>query len=278
MKKCLTAMVLLLICATGAQAEQKLLVTEVLDPGQVEGAARFEVSHSEADFSSALEAGTIKSNTRESNYSLGVGVIPGLEVSASLPYVLNESEKEVLDGGGTVAEERDGFGDLTIGAKYRVFEEGGLPLTLVAGLDVKLDTASQEHAGTGTTAVSPYLAISRKYGERLIPYASYRATFVDRGESDEHALNLGVEAEMSETITLDALLSGSYHTASDEAKSYESYGLEVAAYFGITDHLYLIPAVGVERTTGIDGKGDASDLSIDPATTYRGALTLYVLY
>ena len=279
MKKCLTAMVLgLLLCATGALAEQKLLITEVLDPGQVEGAARLEFAHSQIDFSAGAESGKVKSNVRESHYSLGVGLIERLEVNASIPYLLSEKEKEELDGGPSVSDERDGFGDLTLGAKYRVFDEEEKPFSLAVGLDIKFDTASQGEGGTGTTEISPYVAVSRKHGEYLIPYVSYRATIANHGESDEHALSLGVEAEMTESITLDAVVSGSYHTAGDEVKSYESYGLEVAAYFGIGENLYLIPSVGVERNTKVDGKGEASEVSFDAANTYRGGLTLYFLY
>lgn len=279
MKKCLTAMALgLLVCATAAHAEQKLLVTEILDPGQMEAEASFEAGHSEADFTLGAETGTLKISSQETRFSLGVGVIDGLEVSASLPYVLNEKEKESLATGESASSDREGFGDLTLGAKYRLVEQGEQPYSLVVGLDVKFDTASEARGGTGSNDVSPYLAISSRQGEHCTPYAAYRATLADQGESDEHALTFGVESELSEKVTLDMLVTGSLHTATDVTESFESYGAEVAAYLDVAPNLYLIPSVGVERSTSVDGKGGAADLSVDAATSYLAGLSIYYLY
>lgn len=279
MKKCLAAMALgLLVCVTAAQAEQKLLVTEVLAPGQLEAEATFEATRTETDFALGAETGELEFNALETRYSLGYGVIEGLEVSISIPYLLNEKEEEHLDSGASATEERHGFGDLTLGAKYRVFEQEGHPFALTAGLDVKLASAAQKRGGSGTTDISPYLAISCRKGEHYTPYASYRATFVDQGEGDEHALSLGVESEYSETLTLDLLLSGRLHTAGEFTDSFESYGLEAAVYLEMGHNLYLLPMVGVERSTKINGRGAASDLSIDAATSYKGGLSLYFLY
>jgi hypothetical protein len=281
LKKKLIAGVLLslLAAAANAGAEQKLLVTEVLDRGEVEAAARLEYLHEKADFDLGAESGELSRNSWESTFTLGLGVGHNLELGASIPYILRERERLDFEGAAeSESERRDGFGDLTLGVKYRLLDEEPGSVALVAGLDVKFDTASEEDGGTGTTDVSPYLALSRTLDERYKPYAVYRATFRNHDESDEHSLTAGLEAEMCERATLDAAFKVTHNTSSDLFDSYQTYGAEVATYIEVGHNLYLIPAVGLERSTSIDGRGDAEPLDIDPVTTFRGALTLYALY
>jgi len=269
-----------MLLAANAHAEHKLLVTEVLDAGQVEAQATYEIAHTEADFTvpALAEGGELKLNLQETRYSLGVGLGYNLELSASIPYVVSEKFKLNFDSGLTESEEADGFGDLTLGAKYRIVEEEHFPFTLAIGVDVKLDTASEGDVGTGTTDVSPYLALSKEVAEHVEGYAVYSATLVDGGGSDEHALSLGVEAALNEALTLDAALQFGYNTSDDATDSFETYGLEVAAYLEVAPNLYLIPALGIERTTAFDMHFGTEVANIDPAMSYRGALSVYFLY
>ncbi|ABQ27789.1 hypothetical protein [Geotalea uraniireducens] len=46
------------------------------------------------------------------------------------------------------------MGDFSFGGKYRLFDEEKEPFLLVAGLDIKFDTAGGGNAGTQTTDVS----------------------------------------------------------------------------------------------------------------------------
>lgn len=268
------------LLAVNARAEHKLLVTEVLDAGQVEAQATYEIVHAETDFDvpAFAESGELKLNLQESRYSLGVGLGHKLELSASIPYVISEKAKLSFDAMAPESEEADGFGDLTLGAKYRIFEEEHLPFTLAIGVDVKLDTASEGDVGTGTTDVSPYLALSKEVAEHVEGYAVYRATLVDSGGSDEHALALGVEAELNEALTLDAALQFGYNTSDDETDSFETYGLELAAYLQVAHNLYLIPAFGIERATAFDMHFGTEVVNFDPTMSYRGALSVYFLY
>jgi len=281
LKKKLIVGVLLgvLAISANAAAEQKLLVTEMLDRGEIEAAARLEYLNEKADFDLGAESGELSLNSWESTLSLAVGLGYNLEVGASLPYILRERERLDFDGDVEAeSERRDGFGDLTLGAKYRLLDDEHTHLALVAGLDVKLDTASEGDGGTGTTDVSPYLAVSQTVDEHYKPYAIYRAIFRNHDESDEHSLTAGLEAELSEKVTLDAALKATHNTSNDLFDSYQTYGAEIASYIEVGHNLYLIPAVGLERSTAIDGRGEAEPLDLDPVTAFRGGLTLYVLY
>lgn len=264
----------LMLVAGNARAEHKLLVTEVLDAGQIEAEATFEYSHLKADLDAnfPLEEDELTVNAQETFYSLGIGLGHDLEVSALIPYVIFEKEK--IDE----TEETDGLGDLTLEAKYRVFEEEEMPFTLTAGLDVKLDTADEDDAGTGTTDISPFLAMSKEMAEHIEGYAVYRAVLVNHDGSDEHSLTFGVEAELNESLTLDAALRVAHNTSEDEVSSYQTYGLEVALYAQVARNLYLIPAVGVERSTSIDIEEGSDKIEIDPANLYRAGLSVYYLY
>ena len=72
----------LLLTATAARAEHKLLITDVLDAKELEAQATFEYVRQQASFD-AVESGRMIRNSTESRYSLGVGLGHGLEVTAS---------------------------------------------------------------------------------------------------------------------------------------------------------------------------------------------------
>jgi len=263
-----------MLVAGNARAEHKLLVTEVLDAGQIEAEATFEYLHLEQDFDAnfpvAEDERTL--NAQETFYSLGVGIGHDLEVSVEIPYVIFEKEKI------EETEEVDGFGDLAIEGKYRVFEEEHMPFTLTAGLGVKFDTAGEDDAGTGTTDISPFLAVSKELAEHVEGYAVYRAVLVNHDGSDEHSLTFGVEAELNETLTLDVALRAAHNTSEDEVSSFQTYGIEAAAYVQVARNLYLIPFAGVERSTSIDLEEGPLEIDIDPANLYRAGLSVYYLY
>jgi len=261
------------LLAQTALAEHKLLSTDVLDAGQVEAKAGFEVLNAEYDIDSI---GTLKANAQEVRLSVGAGVGAGLEVSASLPYVI--FEKEHFEG--EQEEEADGLGDLTVGAKYSLLHGEEAPVQLALGLDVKFDTASDaaESVGTGTTDISPYITVSKEVAEHTALYATYRAVFVDNGGSDSHSLTVGVEKGLTETVTLDLALAATLHTSDDEMDSFETYGAEVALYLETAKNLYLLPSFAVEQSTSFDFEEGGMSYEVDPKPAYRAGLALYYLY
>jgi hypothetical protein len=278
-KKIVTVMVLtLLTAATTARAEHKLLITDVLDQKQIEAQASLEYSHISGDFDLKgfpFDSGKVTSNVTESRYSLGVGLGYGLEMSASIPFVVSERAKAEL-AGESEYEKRDGFGDVTVGAKYRIFDEERLPFTLVAGVDLKFDSARRKDAGTGTFDVSPYLAASKKLTHHATPYLGYRAVVRNHDAADSHILTLGLEQEFSEMMTLDVRGDASFNTATDFATSSQNYSVEAAAYVQVYHNLYLIPSVALLAISPADIKG--ADIHVATAVGVRGGLSLYYLY
>ncbi len=276
MKKTLVAMVALLLSATAAHAEHKLLVTDVLEQKQIEAQARFEYSHTEGDISSPDEgSGKLKTYNSESLYSVGVGLGHGLEITASLPFIFSEREKVEL---GTEAEygKRDGFGDFALEAKYRLLGGEEEPFTLVTGLGLKFDTASQDDGGTGTTDVSPFIAASANFGDHCLPYAIYRATIRNHGEQDTHTISLGLEKELNHTVTLDAKVDANFNTSTSDVSSYEDFAFELSSYIQVSHNLYLLPSVAYIVAT--DATFKAEDIRLSPADGFRGGLSLYYLF
>ncbi len=277
MKKVLVAMIGMLLMATAAHAEHKLLITDVLEQKQVEGQARFEYGHTRGNISSPVDGGGVLiTNRTESAYSLGVGLGHGLEMTASIPFVFNEQAKAEFAGLGPEYEKRDGFGDFALEAKYRLLGGEEKPFTLVTGLGLKFDTARRQDAGTGTTDVSPFVAASMNLGHHYIPYAVYRATLRNNDAQDTHTLSLGLEKELNHTVTLDAKIDANFNTAARDITANEDFSFEVASYIQVAHNLYLLPSVAYTVATNATFK--ANELRLGPADGFRGGLSLYFLY
>jgi len=274
--------VCILMTATAARAEHKLLITDVLDAKQVEAQASFEYMRLQQSFGSRFGNGRVVVNSTESRYSLGAGVGYGLEVTASIPYVFSERTALRSDAdAGILTEKRDGFGDFSFGAKYSLLDEKkNAPVSLVAGLNVKFDTAGgANNPGTKTTDVNPILAVSKKLGHHHTPYASYQAVISNHGHADEHILSVGVERELNETVTFDARVEAAYLTATDSFSSSESYDLELASYLQLLHNFYLIPSVAVATGSTSHSKGSKySDEHFGSPFGIKAGLSLYYLF
>ena len=270
----------LLLTATAARAEHKLLITDVLDAKQIEGQATFEYARTQQSFDAAfIGGGRGITNTTESRYSLGAGLGYGLEVTASIPYVFSESTKVEFNNPFLVAEpeKKDGFGDFSFGAKYSLLDEKSAPVALVVGTDIKFDTAGgKNNPGTQTTDVSPYLAVSKKLGHHATPYAAYRATISNHGQPDTHLLSLGSENELNETVTIDVRFDAAFTTASNELSSFETYSLELASYLQLFHNFYLIPSVAVATGSGPHSK--VSDVDFGSPFGVKTGAALYYLF
>ncbi|GLI37956.1 hypothetical protein KI811_05935 [Geobacter hydrogenophilus] len=277
MKKTVVAVVGMLLSATAAHAEHKLLITDVLEQKQMEAQARFEYSHTRGDISSPIDgSGTRTTNTLESAYSLGVGLGHGLEMTASIPFVFNERAKTELSAVEAEFEKRDGFGDFALEAKYRLLGGEEEPFTLVTGLGLKFDTARKKDAGTGTTDVSPFIAASANLGHHYLPYASYRATIRNHDMQDTHTLSLGLEKELNHTVTLDAKIDANFNTSTSVMSANEDFVFEVSSYLQVAHNFYLIPSVAY--TVATDATDKAAELHLGPADGFRGGLSLYYLF
>lgn len=277
MKKTFVVMIGLLLMATAAHAEHKLLFTDVLEQKQIEGQARFEYSYARGNISSPLDgSGTVTTNTVESAYSLGVGLGHGLELTASIPFVFTERAKTELAAVEPEYEKRDGFGDFALEAKYRLLGGEEKPFTVVTGLGLKFDTARRQDAGTRTTDVSPFVAASANLGHHYVPYAIYRATIRNHDVQDTHTLSLGLEKELNHTVTLDGKIDANFNTAARDITANEDFSFEASSYVQVAHNFYLLPSVAYTVATNVTSK--AKDLRVGPTDGFRGGISLYYLY
>ncbi|MBJ6751506.1 hypothetical protein [Geomonas anaerohicana] len=276
MKKIVLAVLggILMTTAT-AHAEHKLLVTDVLDKKQVEAQALFEYSHTKGDITDLGESGKRTLNAAESLYSVGVGLGHGLEVSASIPYVFSERDKEQMPDFGT-QDKRDGFGDLALQAKYRLVGGEEAPYSVVAGLGLKFDTAGDSQAGTGTTDVIPFIAASANLGHHNTPYAIYRATIRNHDEYDTHTLSVGFEKELNHTVTLDAKVDANFNTATRDVTANEDFNFELSSYLQVAHNFYVLPSVAYTVATDYRSKDGAARAG--SADGFRAGFSLYYLF
>lgn len=278
MKKMALAALGLLLTATSAHAEHKLLVTDVLEPKQVEAQALFEYMHSSENLSNPiLGQGKAYFNSTESLYSLGVGLGHGLEMTAFLPYVFSEREK-VQFGEEVEHGKRDGVGDFAIEAKYRLLGGEEAPFTVVTGLDVKFDTAGSgaDDVGTGTTTFSPFVAASANLQHHHIPYAMYRASIPNHGAPDVHTVSVGLEKEINHTLTLDARIDANFVTASSRNTAYETFVFELTPYIQVAHNFYLLPTAAYLKST--DSRSKIGDTRVTSADGFRAGASLYYLF
>lgn len=285
MKKCIVVLVLLTGISTQAHAEHKLLVTDILDKGQSEISASISYSHSHGNFTDmhAIDMlgmnprGTVKSDTTVSTVSAAVGLGPGIQFSASIPYVSYRTTYtlDTFPQDSTVSK-REGLGDPKIGVRGLVFAEKTAPVTLVAGLDLKLDWQDYGHGGTGTTNIAPYVALSKKVTPEARLYAAYAPVIRNHGASDSHTLFAGIEQTVSQRVTVVAEGAFTFWNNGDYADDTNAFGAALAAYFQLHGNLYLIPSFGASMMDSYDTK-DAR-FHYGKTSTLGGAMELYYLF
>ncbi|HZV82093.1 MAG TPA: hypothetical protein VFF53_08005, partial [Geobacteraceae bacterium] len=202
---------------------------------------------------------------------VGVGVADGLKLSVSLPYTFVQHEDGV---------KRDGFGDITLGARYIPTKSlVKLPFDAAVGIDWKTTSAStgEEDEGTGRNDYAPYLAVSRNY-HTFIPYVKYQPEFIvkeHRGQTI-HNLTAGAEIEFSHHYSLDVSVKASANGRSEGVKSSNDVEFEVVPYINVAKNLYLLPRVAykiIGDQSTVDGLA-----SIKDADEYTLGLGVYYLF
>jgi hypothetical protein len=266
-----------LVISPIAEAENKLFITDVLDPGQMEaqGTLRFTRSSNVSFTASSGLTGSGYRRTSRATVSLGRGISDGFQLDAAIPYVFTDDQIDTFSGI-TTTRDRSGIGDLDLGLKYRIAGAERGPSVVSARLDIKPETADSKKAGTGATNISPQLAASLRIGDSLRPYGVYQATFRNHGQADTHTLTVGVEKTFSETVVVTVETEVSINTASDINASYNRYGIALSSYVQIERNLYLIPALGF---SWFGEQRAISGLSrVDSQTVSAVSLGIYYLF
>lgn len=281
MKKHAVVLALLTLVAAPVHAEHKLLVTDVLDKGQSEITASFSYSHAQNDFSDKLAiypSGTAKSDFTSSTLSMAFGLGPGVQLSAAIPYIISQKTTYTLDTSPPVSSvsKREGLGDLEIGVKGQVVGEKTSPVTLVVGLDIKLDTQSSNHGGTGTTNISPYVALSRKIAPETRLYTAYSAVMRNHGASDSHTLLAGIEQIISRRVTAVAEGGFTLWNNSERIDDMKEFGAALAAYLQLYGNLYLVPSLRAGVLNSFDWKDSRTHYG--STRELGGTMKLYCLF
>jgi hypothetical protein len=263
----LTAL-LSLFAATSAFAEHKLLVTAVPNPGSFE--ARLDASYSRAEFKNDLDEKLVDERSGAA-LTVAAGVIEGLKLSASLPYTFAQHAE------GTSI---DGFGDLTLGARYALTKSlVKLPFDAAFGIDWKLASASDKagRPGTGRNDYAPYLAISKNH-HVYIPYFKYQPEFIVKEHAGQtiHNLTLGTEIEFSHHYSLDVALKAALNNAHEGLKSSNDYEVEVAPYINLAKNIYLLPKVAYKFIGDIEDT--AGTKLVKNAGEYTVGVGVYCLF
>lgn len=281
MKKYTVILALITLLSTPAHAEHKLLVTDVLDKGQFEFLASISYAHAQNNFSDKLAiypSGTAKSDFTSSVLSTSVGLGPGVQFSASIPYIISQKTTYTFDAHPPVSSvsKHEGLGDLEIGAKGLIVGEKTAPVTLVAGLDLKLDMQGPNHGGTGTTNISPFIALSRRVASETRLYAGYTAVMRNHGAADSHTLIAGVEHVVSRRVTAVAEGGLTFWNNSQRVNDTEDFGGALAAYLQLYGNLYLVPSVRVSFRNSYDWKDSRTHYG--STSELGGTMTLYYLF
>ena len=272
----------ILLMGSVAHAEHKLLITDVLDKSQVEASANFTYSHTYYDYtlkSPGFQQGRRTRDSLSSLYSLSFGIADGFQLTVKQPYVYHDRTtfEYISPSFPSRSFDRDGWGDLELGGKYRLLGGDGKPLTLVAGLNVKLDNADKTREGTGTRDIIPYIAAgTTMYNGALRPFVSYKAIVRNHGVNDSHLLNIGAEFVIGKDLSLAPSCQASIRTGSSTLSSYESYECSLPAFLQLFHNFYFIPSAAAGISTASHTKDGTLDY--DKRKYYSVGAGLYYFF
>jgi hypothetical protein len=273
---------LIIIFASPSRAEHKLLITDVLDKGQVEAEAETAYIYTEYDFTEKFrgpQEGKAKQRVTLTDFSLRAGVGSNLELGLSLPYIFSDRVALSFSNppGQPLHGRSEGWGDFTLAARYRLLGGDDKPFTLAAGMDIKLDTANARKEGSGTTDYIPYLAVSTTVASgRLRPFAYYRAIIRNHDANDDHILALGAEYRLSGNMSLVPFANVDFKTDSQFIKAYEVFEFGVENYSRLDRNFYLIPRFSFAAGTSTSTTNNTEDFS--GLLGYSVGLGLYYLF
>lgn len=282
-KKVIILLAGLLLSGGAAWGETTLVITETLEPGQVGVDVSYTFQHQERNIGGG---GKEYLNTSASDFSLGVGLIPNLEIDFSVPYVYSDHSKTEFPSDITPSlqySKVDGVGDLTVGARYAIIAPKGDGFRLAAGIDVTFDTAGAKNAGNGTTDISPIIAASYQ-SKNMKPYFAYQPTFRNKNAPDRHDISIGSHFHVTDSLILNPKFNVGIVGASSATTSFEDYTFRLSAYYKLMKGLYLTSSANVRIESGQNTfipsspGGSLEDVRFDTATGYGGTVGLYFEY
>ena len=288
--------VTLCFLSTPSGAENYLLPTAIVPPGRVEAEAEYRYERIRSNVAGPVASldGLFKTSSSTLDLSVSVGIYPDLQVSIGVPVVFLEREHREITGlTTTTAWDRDGIGDPTFLASYKILDEAERGLTLTADAGIKPDTASDRAPdavtgrrggiGSGTTDYIFGLSSSKAFS-KWVPYATLGAVVAgETGQGLSHGGewngSIGTEYRWTDSLTLDTRVFARRFGRDETANigSRETYRAGMRAYYAIWKNGFVIPSLSFVRTSDYD-----SDFSIglrnENNRGYEAGIGLYAVY
>jgi outer membrane protein OmpA-like peptidoglycan-associated protein len=239
---------ILLATASTACADHKLLITDVVGAKGAEVQTGYEYS----SLRPTIVGGRKYSKIDSAFVTTGaVGIGHGFQLDLSLRQELHNQD---LEPSGVA--DHSGAGRVSTGFRYRFNCSQNPQLALLTGIGFTF--AGEGHnpvTGDGSTDVSPFVAASYQMGSGYTPYALYRANLREKKwAGNSHEVALGVDKELSKTVTLGIKGAVAFGTGSPESSTTEDASFELNSYLRVAKNFYLIPSVAAlqqsRRTIG----------------------------
>lgn len=199
--------VLMLAFFLADPARAGLLVTDGADP--------LDPSHAEVELNWTYTidkerrgSETAKCHSLDGDVTVTAGVVNGADISVALPYTFFAREK--VNGG--VSSRVDGFHDLTVDVKYRIYDGKGLKLAVKPGLIISTGKEDEGLSDGRTGFAARLLATTAFVDGRVVVHANggyerhdYEARDVaDSSRADIFTFSLATEVAAAEGVTLAA--------------------------------------------------------------------------
>jgi len=203
----IVAVVLMLVLLLAGTARAGLLLTDGADP--------LEPSHAEVELNGAYTIDKARSggeaakcHATDGDITLTAGVVSGADISVTQPYTFFSREK--VSGG--ASSRVDGFHDLTVDLKYRIYDDKDLKLAIRPGLILPTGKGDEGLSEGRTGFVVLLLATKVLEGGKVLLHANggyerhdYKAREVAAASrADIFRFSLATEVAAAEGVTLAA--------------------------------------------------------------------------
>ena len=239
---------LILACTHSAQAEQTLLITDLLDAGEVKLQTAVEFTTLRP---TVVDSGAYTKFENAQITSVGVGIGSGMQVDLSFTEVMNSQN---LEPSGVMGHR--GRTALGAGLSYKLPATDVPRLELLTGVGVVFESDGQLHDNGGdSTDVTPFLAASTTLLHGYRPYASYRVHLrAQRWTGTSHEFMVGMDQRLSSRVTVGCKGTLLYEPQTSQTTEAEDGSVEIHTRFTLAKNIFVVPSVAAlqqsRRTVG----------------------------
>ncbi len=211
-----------------------------------------------AQFSGGIGLATVEQETFTTLFLGRVGVFDETELFASTTF--RDQQSDVFFGSQKLSESgRTEFGDVRLGVRHTLLQEGPGRPDIIATLDGRIPTGDTSYAVGGGLAVVKSIDPAV-----LFANINYRHTFsrdfadVTRLEPEDRIdVSMGYALALNDTLTISTSVSGLFTGATSfdnaELRQRDNFSLQFGLTSWLAKGLYIEPSVSF----GLDGPGDS---------------------